>query len=352
MDGIFQEFENENELRSYPFAAGCTPSDSNDGGIPTGLFVDAAIYPVNPSGIVYLSGVSEDGTISVSDGSGVIMTGVQTGRYVEMFDTSNFGRHVGTLVASSEDALSEFCGRSVKREFGRDVAAFAASCVFPVVIDGVTSISVGGTSPVTGDVKFANGDSDDVRVSSGSLEDGTATLRFDVLPRPGYEDPDSIKRIVCVVDGQTPFRIGKLSDNTILLTLDGIDKSVVCSSVHRENEFEMADTCECEKERQTEKRLPETYQLEEVFIPPDEDGTEGGTEGGAENAFFLVVPNTLGYENPLSITLDSGSISPMTGGPEIIVDGNEANLAEGALVDSVTSNGVIIQVPGLSGGEA
>ena len=343
MDGIFQEFENENELRSYPFAAGCTPSDGDDGGIPSGLFVDAALYPVNPSGIVYLSGVSEDGTI---------MAGVQVGKFVEMYDTSSFGRHVGTIVASSDEALSEFCGRSVKREFGSDVAAFASSCVFPVVIDGVTSVSVGGTSPATGDVKFSNGDSDEIRVSSGSLDDGVDTLRFDVLPRPGYEDPDSIRRIVCVVDGQTPFRIGKMSDNTIILTLDGIDKSVVCSSVHRENEFEMADTCECEKERQTEKMLPETYQLEEVFIPPDEDGTEGGTEGGAENALFLVVPNTLGYENPLSITIDSGSISPMTGGPEIVVDGNEAKLADGALVDSITSNGVILQIPGLSGGEA
>ena len=52
MDGIFAEFENENALRSYPFAGGCVPKGEERSEIPSDVFVDAAIYPVNPSGVV------------------------------------------------------------------------------------------------------------------------------------------------------------------------------------------------------------------------------------------------------------------------------------------------------------
>lgn len=364
MEGIFAEFENENALRSYPFAEGCVPGDND---IPAGVFVDAAIYPVNPSGTVYLSSISEDGVFGISDDTGVIMEGVASGRTVEFTDNSGLGRHVGTLVASSAEALAEFAGRGSLREFSSENAAFSSACVFPVVVDGVTSVSIGESGKTSGAVGFSNGDGEDVRVSSGTLEDGRKTLRFDVLPRPGVKESGSIRRIICVVDGQTPFRIEKqkyldingiehVIYNSIKLSLANLDRDTVCSSVHRENHFEMADTCKCDKDPLPEgDPLPEAYQLEEVFIPPDEeDGQpEGGIPEGADNAFYLVVPNILGEgRNPLSITLEDGAVSPKTEDLKVVVDGNDADLAEGEMLDKMTSKGVIIQVPGLSGGAA
>ena len=349
MEGIFTEFENENTLRTYPFAAGCMPPDDVDAEIPADLFVDAALYPINPSGVLYLSSVSESGEFRISDSDGVVMTGSQNGQMVEFYDGSPFKRHVGTLMASSEEALTEFAGRCSLREYASENTTFAANCVMPVVIDGVVSLSVGGSAPATGDVGFANGSDDDVRVSSRRLSDGRRTLRFDVLPRPGIVVNDSIRRIICVVDGQTPFRISKLSNNTIQLNLADIDRDAICSAAHRENQFEMADTCECATETPNSSgTIPYVYQLAEVYIPPDDENP-----AGAENAFYLVVPNgeSDGYRNPLSITLVDSVTIPRTDEMETVeVGNNQVELADGALVDELTSRGVVLQVPGLSGG--
>ena len=150
MKGIFKEFENENQLRSYPFAAGC------DCDIPPGTFVDAALYPVNPNGVLYLSRISPEGVFYVSDSSGVIMSGTQRGSSVEFFDTSYHERHVGTLLASSQEALSLVSGEGSERLYEPETAAFAAGCVFPIVVDGVSSLDVGGTGRVYGTLSMAN----------------------------------------------------------------------------------------------------------------------------------------------------------------------------------------------------
>lgn len=357
MEGIFLEFENENALRSYPFAAGCVPPPAgSDAEIPSGVFVDAALYPVNPSGKLYLSSISEDGMYSVSDQTGVLMTGVASGSTVELYDLSGFSRHVGTLLAASADVLAEFSGRGVRREYSEDEAAFASACVFPVVVDGVTSMSVSGSERATGHVEFSNGPSDDVRVSSGVAADGRMTLRFDVLPRISIPASESIRRVICVVDGQTPFRISRDPGmyNSVILTLDTIDREIVCSEAHRENMLEMSDSCGCDgpckPEMPHRDEIPYTYQIIEVFIPPDINGLHGGIPEGADNAFYLVVPNMPGYPNPLSITLEDGAVSPKVADPEVVIDGNSAELADGEMLDEVTSKGVVLQIPGLSGG--
>ena len=356
MEGIFKEFENENELRSYPFAAGCVPPDDEEDEIPAGLFVDAALYPINPSGVLYMSMISEDGTISISDDTGVIMTGTHDGSTVEFHDTTGFRRHVGTMIASSPEALDEFLSRKREREYSEDNASFASSCVFPVVIDGVLSVAIGEADAVAGSVSFSNASTDAVRVSSMKGTDGNDTLRFDVLPQPEIEDDASIRRIICVVDGRTPFRIDKLAYNTIALKLNGIDKETICTAAHRENQYEMADTCKCQEtgtcpdEPDLSGELPEHYKLIEVYIPPDQKLENGGTADGADNAFFLVVPNVNGYDNPISITLEDGATIADINGIETVRTGDTAELAEGEFIDKMTSKGVVIQVPGLSGG--
>ena len=366
MEGVFLEFENENALRTYPFASGCLPIENGEACIPAGVFVDAALYPVNPTGTMYLSSISESGVFSISDSAGVIMHGSASGSLVELYDTTEFARHVGTLVASSEDALSELAGRGVLRSYSVSETAFAASCVFPVVIDGVTAMSVGDSGLVSGSLEFANSPTDEVRVSSGMRDDGRRTLRFDVIPKIDIPAEPSIRRIICVVDGQTPFRILRNYDeedgsgyNIVILSLSGIERDAVCSAAHRENAFVMADTCDCgssdpepcEKPNPDPEELPTTYQLIEVFIPPDATGAEGGLEDGADNAFYLSVPNLTGYVNPLSLTMEDGMVAPMTTDPEVVLNGDDAELSEGALRDEVTSKGLILQVPGLSGGE-
>ena len=360
MEGIFTEFENENAIRSYPFAAGCVPSSDAQMIIPSGVFVDAALYPVNPSGKLYLSSVSEDGLFSISDDNGVIMTGRRSGSRVDFTDNSGLARHVGTLIASSEEKLDEFAGRGNLREYRLENTEFASSCVFPVVVDGVESVSVGGSDVIAGMAAFSNASDDVVRVSSGKTEDGRDTLRFDVVARI-VATAESIRRIICVVDGKTPFRISKMFDyavngkegyNTVILTLEGIDKGTICTAAHRENDYEMADTCKCVQPEVKPQNVPETYQIIETFIPPDPSRTEGGIPEGADNAFYLVVPNLVGYDNPLSITLEDGEVLPQLSDPEVDLNGNTAAISSGEFTDDISSKGIVIQVPGLSGGAA
>lgn len=340
MEGLFKEFDNENALRSYPFAAGCVLPSKGSLAIPPGLFVDAAVYPVNPSGVVYLSSVSEDGVFSISDDLGVVMAGKANGDLVELFSISDSERYMGTLMASSGEALSDFANVGAPREYRQEQTAFAASCVFPVVVDGVLDVSVGGTGSVRDSISFANGMSDTMRVSSG-IQSGKRTLRFDVLPRPSPPDLNSIKRITCVVDGKTPFRISRSDgvNNVVALSLYGIDRAAVCGAAHRENSFEMSDTCGCEKNIPSGRTLPDTYQSISVDIPYV-----------SHNAFFLVVPDAMGYDNPLSLTLEDGAVSPKTEDPKVVVDGLSAEVAEGEMLDQVSSKAVVLQVPGLSGG--
>lgn len=337
MEGVFAEFENENGLRSYPFAGACAAA----GAIPDGLFVDAMLYPVNSRGSLYLSGVSEEGVVSISDGNGVVMTcDAPSGRTLEFRDVTPFARHVGTMVAASAKALAEFVGRRIPMSFTPLQTTFAASCTFPVAVDGVTSMDVGGTGPVTGRISFSNGLRDDVRVSTRTLEDGRQTLRFDVVPTASSAGMGSIRKIRCVVDGKTPFRIARLSDDTVALYLSDIDREVVCSSAHRENSYEMADTCKCNPHDIDPVDPPSVFQEVEI------DVSSAGT-----NAFYLVAPNFTGYSNPISITLQDGLSVPKVVGPDFVKDGENIDLPAEELLDDVSSKGIVLQVPGLSGGQ-
>lgn len=340
MNKLFTEFGNENALRSYPFASGCTAKDTKGAQIGTGTLVDAVLYPVNPVGTVYLSKITVDGVVNISDSEKVIMTAtMQRGSDVlEFYDTSPFKRHVGTLVASSADALSILVNTYTDRIFRASETAFAASCVFPVVNDGVLSIDVNKLGALDGDVTFANSDSDIVRVSTNANGD---KLRFDIIPQQHLSQLSSIQHIYCIVDGKTPFRIQKLAPNTVILYLDNIDRQDICGEAHREDAIETRDTCDCEgssspctPDIDPPVDIPDVYQVEVVDIPHDTD-----------SAFYLAVPNMFGYDNPISITMKDGVVVPKQD-IEISSDAGVNNLD--ALTDSITSKGIVIQVPGLA----
>ena len=122
--------------------------------------------------------------------------------------------------------------------------------------------------------------------------------------------------------------------------LHGIDKEAVCAAAHRENAYEMADTCDCERPAQEKTVLPHTKQRQEVYIP----------DKRSKNAFYLSVQNITGYDNPLSLTMEDGMTAPDTDGLESVEKDGLPEIAEDEFVDEVTSKGVTLQVPGLSGG--
>ena len=342
MKSEFQEYEGENALRTFPFASGCNVKDIKGKSIAPKTLIDAVFYPVNSTGRLWLSKISLDGIVSISDDKKVIMTAtLENGSsMLEFYDYTEHHRHCGTIMASSPEALAGLVNIDEDRKFRKANAYFASSCIFPIDDDGVIGIKVEDVGIKTGTVEFANTDTYEIRVSSEDSE----SIRFDIVPSPLDIELSSIQHIICVVDGKTPFRIERMpytvSDdseapcNTIAVYLDNIDKSVVCSSIHRENSLEMIDQCECsESPEETVVEIPEFYQAEVVNIPH-----------GADSAFYLVTPNMTGYDNPLSITLEEGDTIPKT---EVDIDINADD--NGTLTDNVASNAVILQVPGLNG---
>lgn len=340
MRKLFLEFENENAQRTYPFASGCRTTDTEGAPIGVGVLIDAAIYPVNSRGTIYLSSIS-GGVVSISDDTGVIMTathrhGADT---LEFFETKGLGRHVGTILAASSDALDVLVEGSSERTFRPTATAFSSSCLFPIENDGVLSIDTQDTGAIDGQVEFLNSDSDDIRVSTDP--DGR-TLRFDALPHPTSELKSSIRHIYCIVDGKTPFRIIKMDSgvvgipgNTIAVYLDNIDRSSVCGNAHREDALVMTDTCGCSPEDPDPVPVPDTYQTEVVDIP-----------NGSDSSFYLAVPNFTGYDNPLSLTLDDGEIIPRDE-VEVETDPSGRMAAKDSLADNTTVKSAILQVPGL-----
>lgn len=335
MKNLFVEFENENVLRSYPFASSCTFKGKYS--IGTGVFIDAIFYPLNPKGTLYLSEINTDYVVKISDDSGVIMTATYEygASVLEFYDTSNLRRHVGTMVAASTEALSTVMATYKTQTFSSDETKFASSCVFPIINEGVLSINIDKTTSIDGDVEFINTNDGPVRVSSS---DGN-TLRFDVIPAPEIRDIHAIEHIYCIVDGKTPFRITKVpvesgGGNTVLLYLDNIDRDMLCSNTHRENSLEQRDTCACTPETpDSVVSIEYKYQTAVVDIINNTD-----------NAFFLVPENILGEGiNPLSITLSDNGIVPK---PEI----KEEDLVDGidGLTDDIKAKAVNLTVPGLN----
>lgn len=340
MNKLFLELENENVLRSFPFASGCLTRDTSGAQIGTGVLIDGIFYPVNSSGVLFLSRIDPTGVVSISDDSRVVMTatfipGTST---LEFYDTTDLKRHAGTLIASSVDALASLVNVYETRTFTAEETMFASSCIFPVQNDGVLSIKVPDVGVFDGEVSFSNTALDPVRVSTDA---SGSTLRFDVIPLPEIVELSSIKHIYCIVDGKTPFRIQKINlaqrggGNTIMVYLDNIDKDDICTNSHRENTIVSVDTCDCqdpEYKPLPPQEIPEVYQTEVVDIP-----------NGADNAFYLVAKNTLGYTNPLSITLVEGTTAPKMDLDEVVTEGGVE-----VLTDSITSKGVVLQVPGLA----
>lgn len=363
MSTLFREYENENRLRTYPFASGCTTKDTKGVAIGVGVFIDAVIYPVNAAGDLYLSKLTADGVVEISDTTGVIMRGAQDGSVVELYDNSVLKRHVGTLVGASVDALSSFVQGGKERKFRSEATTFATSAVFQVTNDGVLTVGVEDLIPTSGNVIFENTSDDQVRVSVSKNDIGGYDMRFDVIPIVAPFTLTSIRQVYCFVDGRTPFRIEKMPfglmeggiGNTVNIYLDNITRQDICDNAHKEATLEEYDTCEtcgkgdesssespcdpcessCAKKCRIEPappvEIPEFYQAEYVDIP---------SEG--YNAFFLAVPSLMSYENPLSLTLEDGVVNPKLE-VEIDKDGNN----EDVFTDTVSAKGVTLQIPGM-----
>lgn len=333
MRTVFPEFENENQLRRYPFAANSVFADTDGAEIDTTDFLDASIYLSNPAGVPRLTAIDYDAqTIEVSDDNGLRATGV-LGRNIKLYDTST-GSPCGSIVASVG-----FRGSS-RREFTE--LYFAAGCIIPVNPPGVTGIRI-GDQILTGDIVFTSGSHITPRLS---VSGGEATLSFKVTPSTVTSGVSGIRKVyfyeaVGSLFSISPYEWDGDKTYSVQMHLRGITRDDICNAAHREDLLDIYDTC---REEKCICAYNGTIHPSEESVFLELDLAENGA-----NAFSVVAPNpSEGVYNPLNVQLvdGTGSVASLSFDPDMSQDAAENELRKLYSLDA-TTHSVKIQIPGL-----
>ena len=354
---LFTGFENANRYRSYPFSEMSLPVDQDGVTLPSDVFIDAILYPVNSVGRIRMSLFDcSSGRIEFSDDNGAIAIGVPKigDKTVWLYDTLNGvdpicsdrpikGRPVGTVA----------CGPGFDRELstGRihsySGAFLSPSAVCPIAYSGVKSIRVVGNITTALECLESSNPSDILLEDRnvGIVGEGNLVCRmsgnsnkmymwFDVLqPYSKHSDVTvyeetktgkksnkkpkvAIKSLSVAVLGKSLFNVDCIGDDDVLVTMETLDREDICYQANREAISSKAKIDIC----------PDVeYDKEGMACNPDEGG-EGDPTYKDKSCVFegvsdvgLLSPDFANYKNPVWIGGDSDS-SSHTNYPKITYD--------------------------------
>ena len=273
---FFQEYENENRYRSYPFSETSSMEDGNGIVLPSDVFIDAIIYAVNPKGMVRMSKLDfSERVVEISDDGGVIGIGkLELGKgRVQLYDSlqgsdyfgcqrkTGYGYAVGVIVCGP--GFDRELSTGVVHEYDEKAALFAPSAMCPIAYSGVTSIDVQGEIEARllclkkhdpESVFLKNkviGLLGDGRIVSRTAVEGKKTyLWFDVLQNYSstsglilYPDDDdqtykngkkvALSKLVIAVPFESPFRVSDIGNADYLVTLGTADREDVCYQANK-----------------------------------------------------------------------------------------------------------------------
>lgn len=192
------EWRDQNESTTYPFSDAATLTDVEGNVLPTGTFIDAALYPVGGTGVLYLSSISvaqDVATIWIGDTTteqlcyGEVNL-VDPDDMVLLYDV--YGRPAGVLVSETlRLAVLQGWTQGV-HSFDRDATEFSPRVCFPRPEIGVRGILLDDGSLMTGDVWLVGDDgvvlrTEDVTVGDGCTEDTVSVVRVDIVGDPLYK---------------------------------------------------------------------------------------------------------------------------------------------------------------------
>jgi len=332
----YQEFENENSYRNYPFSETASMEDRDASALATDVFVDAFLYPVVDSyavPLLKLLDFSKGGLVEISVGDGTI-SGSFSGGSVELYD--GLGRHAGTLVCGPGWGREASAMRV--REF--DGVEFASSAVSVIVHPGVHSFDVGNGSRTTR--KFVEFVGDGCITPVLENKDTGPELSFDVQNDELPTDTLYVRQLLFVAVGRTVFDISEQSEDTVLLTTPTMDREDVCWQAHQEDAVStVVDTCDDSNDEPPCPSVPPPFKLEEIWMCPSQVGD-----------INLVAEDILGLKNSVHVVPVEGrmSVSSPRILPEMDADAmvNEASKMLKRPVQ--IGNGIKISIPGLSNG--
>ena len=184
---LFVEFRDEFEFTKYPFMDNATLTE-NQGTqqIDKDLFLDASLYPIGNTGLVYISNINvqpRDVTITVSDSGRRELASVE---FDPLFApdilrlTDAYGRPAGILVSNSV-TLSRFSTWAIgDHPFLAADTTFVPSCVIPSPEVGVRGVITEDGEAFFGDFILVGGNGVVFR------EEDDNVIRVDIVGDPLY----------------------------------------------------------------------------------------------------------------------------------------------------------------------
>jgi len=253
---IFDEYYNENSLRNYPFEDQASLASTTAYVMPSNLFVDAMIYPMDTDGIPFISKIDmATNVITIADSvtQESIMTGsIGISDTVVLYDI--YGRQLGMLVfGAGRTGLQS--GRVY--EFESEATRFATSCWFAVSQVGVQGFMLADGTLMTGEVTFEgrNGIVIDSYYLSTGWFSGRNILRFSVIG--AINTIDEVTKVDCLA-GCVPIKAIRLittkgsrlsasayDTSTLAIFSSGFDLKTVCpaKNIATPTNIDPADIC-------------------------------------------------------------------------------------------------------------
>ena len=340
----FAEFENENRLRSYPFAESSSFIATDGYKIDNSYVVDAMIYAYRPDGPVRLTEIDFDTkTITISDNSKVVGKASFINNHKIDFSCVVYkkGQIEYSKPAGSIYVSDEFLSGVGKHTF--DSLYFSASCVCPINPHGVEGILIDGNL-LTGLVHFTT-ERDTVWSYFYTGVDGGRYLGFRVKPKRTSQQPlRLIRNVIVKVEEGSPFVLSRYGDG-VQVSLGSISREDICSSTtqRRAQDYYESIHDTCEPLASTAETKASTRSSSDSFIV---------SMKSCAGVFNLLAPDLMSsqssIDNPISISPNVASKAPT---PLNLTPDMSQQEREQALLNSLnageTGNSVSISVPGL-----
>lgn len=229
------QWRNKNSYRSFPIADDASWTTVSGLTIPSDIFLDAMITPLDTEDRVWVSSIDfNEGKVVVSTDLGEVAAAeISQGQILEFFDS--YGRQLGIIVPA--DKFFTLAGSLF---FDNQALPLASDAVSPQLQKGLRGFILPDGTVVAGDVVFegVNG----IKVTAEIDVDGVETLRFDALYE-GDPDPPCLELpppVKCVKVSQTG------SGGVFAIAVDG-------NTINIGAPYELEDLCRVKKE----KKLPD-----------------------------------------------------------------------------------------------
>jgi len=225
------QWRNKNSYRAFPVADDASWTTVDGLVIPSDIFLDAMITPLDTEDRVWISSVDFNaGKVVVStDLEDIAEAQIAQGQILEFFDS--YGRQIGIIVPA--DKFFTLAGSLV---FDNRALPLASDAVSPQLQKGLRGFILPDGTVVAGDVVFegVNG----IKVIAEVDENGVETLRFDALYE-GDPDPTCIELpppVKCVQVSQTG------SGGIFAITVGG-------NTISIDAPYELKELCRVKKDR-------------------------------------------------------------------------------------------------------